>query len=100
MAAVHLSQPHTQVVVIGEGDLAEQLWRVAVTPFSATKAVLKLAFNKAVAQNLPPALTQTIAQLPAVAAEQTAAVICSGFTCQAPISDAEELAKALRLAGG
>ena len=98
IAGVHLSQPHTQVVVIGEGELAEQLYQAAVTPFSASKAVLKLAFNKAVPQNLPPALAQTIPQLPAIHAEQTVAVICSGFTCQAPISNAKELAQALRLA--
>jgi uncharacterized protein len=98
IAAVHLSQPHIQVVVVGEDELAEQLWRAAVKPFSATKAVIKLAFNKAVPQNLPPALAQTIPQLPAVQAEKTVAVICSGFTCQPPVANVEELAQELRRA--
>jgi len=100
MAAVHLSQSHTQVVVLGEGELAEQLHQAAVAPFSANKAVLKLAFNKAVPQNLPPALAQTIPPLPAVHAGKAVAVICSGFTCQPPISNADELAQAVRLALG
>jgi uncharacterized protein len=100
IAAVHLSQPHMQVVVIGEGALADQLHQAAVTPFSANKAVIKLAFNKAVPQNLPPALAQTIPQLPAVQAEKAVAVICSGFSCQAPISNAEDLAHAVRPARG
>ncbi|MGA8153867.1 MAG: thioredoxin domain-containing protein [Terriglobales bacterium] len=100
IAGVHLSQPHTQVVVIGDGETAEQLHHTAVAPFSATKAVLKLAFNKVVPQNLPPALAQTIPQLPAVQAGKAVAVVCSGFTCQPPISSAEELAQALRPALG
>ena len=87
-------------MVIGEGNLADELHRAAAAPFSASKAVLKLAFNKAVPQNLPPALAQTIPQIPAVQAEKAVAVICSGFTCQAPISDAKELARAVRRALG
>ena len=96
IAAVHLSQPHTQVVIIGSGELAERLYNAAVAPYAASKAVLKLAPSKAVAQNLPPALAETIPQLPAVKEKQTIAVICAGFTCQPPISDPEELSNSLR----
>jgi len=100
MAGVHLSQPHTQVVVIGEGELADRLFQAALGPFSASKAVLRLAFNKAVPQNLPPALAETIPQLPVVQAEKPAAAICSGFACQPPITSPEQLAAALRQAIG
>ena len=100
IAAVHLSQPHTQAVVIGEDQLAEQLYRAAGKSFCATKAVIKLAFNKAVPQNLPPALAETIPRLPAVRAGQSVAVICSGFTCQPPISSPEELTREMRRALG
>ena len=96
IAAVHLSQPHTQVVIIGSGELAERLYNAAVAPYAASKAVLKLAPSKAVAQNLPPALAETIPQLPAVKEKQTIAVICAGFACQPPISDPEELSNSLR----
>jgi uncharacterized protein YyaL (SSP411 family) len=96
IAGVHLSQPHTQVVVIGDGELAQQLYRTAVKPFSLSKAVLKLSQEQTVSQNLPPALAETIPHLPIIKQGETAAVICSGFSCQAPIYDPEELVKALR----
>jgi uncharacterized protein YyaL (SSP411 family) len=98
IAAVHLSQPHTQVVVLGSDKRAGELHAVAVAPFAFGKAVLKLAANEAVPQNLPPALAETIPHLPAVKEETTAAIICSGFTCQPPVFDAEELSRNLRRA--
>jgi hypothetical protein len=57
--------------------------------------VLKLAVNKAVPQNLPPALALTIPELPAVKEGKTVAVVCSGFTCQPPISDPDALTRSL-----
>jgi uncharacterized protein YyaL (SSP411 family) len=98
IAAVHLSQPHTQVVIIGNDARANELHAAAVAPFAFGKAVLKLAANEAVPQNLPPALAETIPHLPVVKEEETAAIICSGFTCQPPVSDVEELARNLRAA--
>ena len=95
IAAVHLSHPHTQIVIVGNDELAGRLYNAAVAPYSASKAVLKLSANQAVPQNLPPALAETIPQLPAVKEEKTVAVVCSGFTCQPPISDPEELSRSL-----
>jgi uncharacterized protein len=95
IAAVHLAHPHIQIVIVGNGELADRLYAAAVVPYSACKAVLKLASNEAVPQNLSPALAETIPQLPAVKEGKTVAVICSGFTCQPPISDPEELARML-----
>jgi uncharacterized protein YyaL (SSP411 family) len=95
IAAVHLAQPHTQVVILGNRDLAEQLYAAAVAPFAATKAVLRWASNEVVPQNLPPALAETIPQLLEVKMEKTVAVICSGFACQPPISDPQELSRRL-----
>jgi len=96
IAAVHLWHPHIQIVIVGNDDLAGQLYNAAVAPYSAGKAVLKLSANQVVPQNLPPALAETIPQLPAVKEEKTVAVVCSGFTCQPPISDPAELARSLR----
>ena len=95
IAAVHLAHPHTQIVIVGNDELAGRLYNAAVAPYSASKAVLKLSANQAVPQNLPPALAETIPQLPAVMEEKTVAVVCSGFTCQPPISDPEELSRSL-----
>lgn len=98
IAAVHFSRPPVQVVVIGSDDLANRLYAAAAASAGLAKSVLKLAPNEAVAQNLPPALADTIPQLPAVKQEITAAVICSGFACQPPVFDPDELIRAMRSA--
>ncbi len=95
IAAVHLAHPHTQVVVVGNDELADRLYTAAVASYSFSKAVLKLAPNKAVPQNLPSALAETIPHLPAVKEGRTVAIVCSGFTCQPPIFDPDELARRL-----
>jgi uncharacterized protein len=98
IAAVHLSRPHTQVVIIGEDDLAEQFNSVATRSFAFPKTVLKLAANEAVPQNLPPALAETIPHLPAIKDGKSVAVICSGFACQPPVTDPEQLRRSLGVA--
>src|SRR5712691_460909 len=42
IAAVHLSRLHTQVVVVGNNEVAQDLYRSAVAPFALNKAVIKL----------------------------------------------------------
>jgi uncharacterized protein len=96
IAGVHLLQPHTQVVVVGAGEASERLYQQAVGPFSLTKVVLKLDFHEAVPENLPSVLAQVIPQLPAVRERKPSAILCSGFACQPPVSDPEELGHTLR----
>ena len=97
IAACLLSTPHTQVVVVGSGGQADQLDAAAVAPFALGKAVLHIpGENEATPQNLPPALAETIPNLPEVKAGQPVAVVCSNFACQPPISDPEALAAGLR----
>ena len=100
LAVVHFIQPHTQVVVVGKDDAAAELYRAAVRPLGLSTAVLRLDADKAVAQNLPPALAETIPNLPQFGGGRafdgrSFAVVCSGFACQPPIFDAEELARSL-----
>jgi len=100
LAVMHFSQPHTQVVVVGKDEVAAQLYRAAVRPLGLSIAVLRLDADKAVAQNLPPALAETIPNLPALGGGRSFdgrsfAVVCSGFACQPPIFDAQELGLAL-----
>jgi hypothetical protein len=95
LAVMHFSQPHTQVVVVGKDEVAAQLYRAAVRPLGLSMAVLRLDADKAVAQNLPPALAETIPNLPALGGGRSFAVVCSGFACQPPIFDAQELARLL-----
>ncbi len=95
IAAVHFSYPHTQVVVIGEDDLAERLRTVATGAFTFSKSVIRFSHNEVVAENLPPGLADTIPQLPAIKTKKSVAVICSGFSCQPPITDPGQLGKML-----
>ena len=96
IAAAYWSQPHTQVVVIGEGDEAEKLRRSALGQFAFNKPVLQLAPNELVAANLPPALAETLPRLPME--RHPAAVLCSGGSCQPPVYEAAELQQLLSLA--
>ena len=98
IAAVHLLHPHTQVVIVGNDELAGRLYDAAIASYAANKTVIKLEANQAVPQNLPPALAESIPQLPGVREGKTIAVICSGFTCQPPVSDPAELARRLERA--
>jgi uncharacterized protein YyaL (SSP411 family) len=95
LAVVRFLQPQRQVVVVGKDAVAAELYRAAVRPLGLSTAVLRLDADKAVAQNLPPALAATIPNLPALAGGRSLAVVCSGFTCQPPIFDAAELARGL-----
>ena len=97
-ATLHFLESPIQVVIIEGGDeaTANQLYASAVAPFAFGKAVIRLKENQAVAENLPPALAQTIPQLPAVREGRSCAVLCSGSACQPPVLSAEELRKQLR----
>jgi uncharacterized protein YyaL (SSP411 family) len=95
IAAVYFSRPHTQVVIVGDDVLAGQLYAVAASFFGFDKAVLKLPANEAVAPNLPPALAETIPQLPGIEQGKSVAVVCAGFSCQPPISDLQQLRQSM-----
>jgi len=95
LAVVRFTQPHAQVVIVGNDEAASDLYRAAVGPLGLRTAVLRLGADKVVAQNLPPALAETIPNLPALRERRSFAVVCSGFACQPPIFDAKELARAL-----
>jgi uncharacterized protein YyaL (SSP411 family) len=95
LAVARFLQPHTQVVVVGNDEAASELYRAAVRPLGFSTAALRLDADKVVAQNLPPALAETIPNLPALRERRSFAVVCSGFACQPPIFDEQELARAL-----
>ena len=99
LAVVRFIQPPTQVVVVGKDAAAMELYRAAVRPLSLSTAVLRLDADKVVAQNLPPALAETLPNLPQLggggSSGRSFAVVCSGFACQPPIFEVQELARAL-----
>ena len=95
-AGAYFSQPHTHVVVLGDDELAKELFTAAVIPFSFHKTVIKLPANEAVPQNLPPALAGTIPNVPGIDSGKSMAVICSGFSCKPPVFSGDHLRAALR----
>jgi uncharacterized protein len=95
IAAVYASYPHKQIVVVGEDATASELYSQAISAALFGRSVLKLRFNQAVAPNLPPALAATIPELPGLKARKTIAVVCSGFSCQPPVSTPTELQQLL-----
>ena len=95
IAVANASIPHTQIVIVGEDQAAVQLYSQASAAPIFGQSVIKLKFNQAVPQNLPPTLASTIPNLPAVRAGKTVAVVCSGFTCRPPVDTAEQLRQLL-----
>ncbi len=87
IAAVWFFRPHTQVMVIGEGREADQLYAAAIAPFALNKSVIRI---RDLETELPPSIT-----LPPMKEGKPVAVVCSNFTCMPPISDPDELAKTL-----
>ena len=88
--------PHSQIIIIGEDEAAEQLYSQAISSALFGRSVIKLTFSQAVAQNLPPSLAATIPELPAIKARRTTAVVCSGFSCKPPVNTSEQLEQLLR----
>jgi uncharacterized protein YyaL (SSP411 family) len=95
IATVYFAAPHVQIVIVGEGEIAEQLYDEAVAASSFGKSVLKLNFSQIVEANLPPALAATIPHLPSVKDSKTCAIVCSSGACQPPAFSVEELRKLL-----
>jgi uncharacterized protein YyaL (SSP411 family) len=96
-ATLHFLESPIQVVIIeGEDEAtANQLYASAVAPFAFSKAVIRLKQNQAVPESLPPALADTIPQLPALRDGRSCAVLCSGSACQPPVFSTDELRKQL-----
>ena len=99
IAAVHLLESPTQVVVItGEDGNAGSLEKAALAEFSFSKSCLRFAANQVVPSNLPPILAATLPNLPQLNSGKSFAVLCSGNSCQPPVFEAGELQEALQTA--
>jgi uncharacterized protein len=84
-----LSYAPVQVVIVGEGDEAERLELIALAPYALNRTVIRVAQI----ETLPPALAETVGQMPAQ--EGVYALVCSGMTCHPPVRDVEGLITAL-----
>ena len=80
--------PPVQVCVIGSDALAEELAAMALARFSLNKSIVRLRREQL--GSLPPALAETLPNLPGVG-EGSLAVVCKGFVCLPPVTDPEQL---------
>jgi uncharacterized protein YyaL (SSP411 family) len=86
------------VVVIGEGPEADALYAEAIAPFALNKIVLRVKDAEKLKTALPAALAETISAVPGLQEGRAIAMLCSGFTCQPPITTTDELRMALQKA--
>jgi uncharacterized protein YyaL (SSP411 family) len=93
-ASIWFSKPHTQVVIVGSDSAAAAMERAAFAIFAETLSVLRLP--QADAHLLPPALAETIPNVPGVNDGRSVAIVCSNFTCQPPVNSPDELTATLR----
>ena len=91
LALQRMVLPPVQVCIIGEDGHARLLEAVALARFAVNKSVIRLRRDQL--SQLPAALAETLPFLPEV--EGSFAVVCSGNTCQPPVTDAQELAGVL-----
>jgi len=96
LAAAGISVPHSQILIVGEDEIATELYTRALRVRGIGKAVLKFTFSQAVESNLPSSLAASIPSLPAVKQMRTSAIVCSGVSCQAPVHTLTELEQLLR----
>ena len=98
LAAIQFALPHIEVVIVGEDEGATRLYQAATSKYAVNKTVIRMSFNEAVAENLPPSLAQSIPNLPALRDRKSVGVVCAGFSCQAPASDPKLLTEQINRA--
>ena len=84
-----------QVVVVGSGPEAARLEAMAVARYVANKTVMRVAPFRLVPGGVPDALAEMLLQVPKPKNGEVYTIVCRGRTCLPPITDAEELLKAL-----
>jgi uncharacterized protein YyaL (SSP411 family) len=80
-----------QVCVVGDDENAARLEQAALGRFAVNKSVAWFAQVRP--GSLPPVLEKTLPRLPRV--DGSFAVVCSGHTCQPPVTSAEALVEGL-----
>ena len=79
-------EPPLQICVIGDDALAEEMAVIATARYAVNKSVVRLRWDQLTA--LPSALAETLPHLPK---GSSVAVLCSGNTCQPPVSTPDGL---------
>ena len=84
-----------QVIVVGSGPEAARLEAMAVARYGVNKTVMRVAPFRLVPGGVPEALAEMLLEAPKPKGSDVYTIVCRGRTCLPPITDAEELLKAL-----
>jgi uncharacterized protein len=84
-----------QVVIVGSGPDAARLEAMAVARYAVNKAVMRIGPFRVTPGGIPEALAETLLNVRAPEGKDVFAIVCRSRTCLPPITDAEELLKAL-----
>ncbi len=93
LALQRIAQRPIQVCILGDDAEARRMEAVSLARFAVNKCVVRLRVDQLA--DLPPSLAQTLPHLPGIGTGQTMAIVCSGNTCQPPVSTVEELLEIL-----
>jgi len=91
LALERMVVPPVQVCIVGDDAAADELEMAALARYAVNKSVVRLSREQV--SDLPAMLAETLPHLPAM--EGSFAVVCSGNTCQSPVSSPDELVAAL-----
>ena len=89
LALQRIAQKPIQICIVGDDAEAQRMEAAALGRFAVNKCVIRLRREQMV--GLPPALAQTLPNLPAVDEGATMAIVCSGTTCQPPAATVDAL---------
>jgi uncharacterized protein YyaL (SSP411 family) len=95
LALERLMLDPTEVAVVGSGPEADHLEVMAVARFAVNKTVIRLRPDQLMVGALPGALAETVLQVPKPEGKAVWALVCRGRSCMPPVSDGEELVRAL-----
>ncbi len=95
LAAERLLMAPVQVVIAGAGPDAARLETLAMARFAVNKTVLRIDPTQLIAGEVPEALAETLLQVPPPGGAKAWAMVCRGRTCLPPITEGEDLLKAL-----
>jgi hypothetical protein len=95
LALERLAMDPIQVVIVGSGAEAARLEALAVARFAVSKSVIRVEPSRIVPGGLPESLADMLLNVPAPQGADAWAMVCRGRTCLPPITDAEELLKAM-----
>ena len=89
IALQRMLQRPIQICVIGEDAEAHRLEAVALARFAINKSVIRLKREQI--SRLPPALAETLPNLPQLKEPGSFAIVCSGNRCQPPVRTVGDL---------